>query len=288
MALLARGAAAAPAATPASREATGPMEPGEVVPPPPLAAGEDPLVRVGALINEGQSLFDTADYTGAIDRWTQAYALLPDAPDIAATRNLLAYQIAQAYIEAHAVDPQPSHLRRAERLLEQYIAGLDASEGESRAAAEQLRAKIQAELAAAEPPPPRIAPAPAPQPPATSAGPVPGDRSRRDPLMITGGVMLGLGGALLVGTAVAAAAGSRVDADGEQAVADGASSAELDELLARGNRANSAAIATAVVGGALVVVGAALMITGRVRKRAVAAAPSLGPGFVGLGLRGRF
>lgn len=85
--------------------------------PTATATREDPQARVGALINAGQALFDTADYAGAIDHWTAAYARLPDAPHLAAARNLLAYQIAQAHIEAFAVDPQTSHLRKAERLL---------------------------------------------------------------------------------------------------------------------------------------------------------------------------
>ena len=285
---LARGAPAAPTPAPVRREASGPLEPGGAVQAPAAdAPAEDPLVRVGALINDGQTLFDTADYAGAIDRWTQAYALLPDAPDIAATRNLLAYQIAQAYIEADAVDPQPSHLRKAERLLTQYIEGLDPAEVESRTAAEQTRADLRARLLTLEPPPTAVKPAPAPEP-APAPTPVPTDSKRRSPLTLIGGISLGLGGALLIGTAVAAAYGANVDKDGEDAVAHGAGAAELDALLARGTKANTAAIATAIAGSVLVATGLALVITGRVRKRPVAAAPALAPGFVGVALRARF
>ena len=243
---------------------------------------DDPMVRVAALINEGQVLFDTADFTGAIDRWTQAYAALPDDPDIVAARNLLTYQIAQAHIEAHAIDGQPSHLRKAERLLTRYIEGLEIGEVEVRSAAEDLRDDLRARIDAAGPPVVaaelRALPLPAPM-----------DAPRRaSPWAIAGGVSLGLGGALLVGTAIAAIEGVRIDRDGERAVGRGAGAAELDELLRRGVRANQAAIGTAVAGALLLTAGTALLITGRVRRSPVAAAPTVGVGFVGMAFAGRF
>lgn len=275
----ARAAGAAPGPTPVYRTAD------EV----PLAVtlhgtegGADPMARVAALINEGQVLFDTADFSGAIDRWTQAYAALPDDPDIVAARNLLTYQIAQAHIEAHAIDGEPSHLRKAERLLTRYIEALEIGEVEVRNAAENLRDDLQARIDAAGPPVVAAAPRPI-------LAPVPVVRSRSpDPWTVSGGVGLGLGGALLVGTAIAAIEGIRIDRDGAQAVTRGADAAELAGLLRRGTQANQAAIGTAVAGALMLTAGTALLITGRVKRRPVAASPTVGVGFVGLALAGRF
>jgi len=274
---VARPALAAPAA-PQTREPAG----------VPLAVShegtegvDDPMSRAASLINDGQVLFDTADFTGAIERWTQAYATLPDAPDIHTARNLLTYQIAQAHIEAHAIDGQPTHLRKAERLLSRYIEGLAPEEAEARISAENLREDLRQRIATA-PPPVVIAEAPPPPPPFVDA-PRPKNR-----LMLAGGITLGVGGALLVGTVVAALEGRQIDRDGERAVIRGAESAELDELLSRGTRANQAAIGTAVTGAVLVTAGVALLIAGRLRRGPIALAPTLAPGLVGMSFRTRF
>ena len=242
---------------------------------------DDPMARVASLINDGQVLFDTADFIGAIDRWTRAYATLPGAPDILTARNLLTYQIAQAHIEAHAIDGQPTHLRKAERLLSRYIEGLAPEEAEARLSAEELREDLRQRIATA-PPPVVIAEAPPPPPPRVDAP----RRSNR--LTLAAGITLGVGGALLVGTIVAALGGRSIDRYGERAVVRGAQSAELDELLTRGTRANQAAIGTAVAGALLVTTGVALLITGRVRRSPVALAPSFGHGLVGMSFATRF
>jgi len=278
---LARGAAAtaSPATPPPPLESAAPIEDAARS----TESTEGPEARVGALINEGQARFDTADYVGAIERWTGAYAQLPDDPHLAAARNLLAYQIAQAHIEAFAMDPQLAHLRKAERLLLQYIAGLDPSEAEARLDAEHRLETVRAQLRAAMPPP---AARPTRPPAALAPTEPPGDRSR-GPLLLLGGLNLGLGLGLLVGTAVSAV--SAADLHGErQRVKAGADAAELDRLRMRETRANQATIATAVVGGALITTGVALLITGHVRKRAWTAQPTLAPGLVGARLTLRF
>lgn len=273
--------------------AAQPNEPLDAPEAEPAATSETPAAtseataaqaRVGALINQGQARFETADYLGAIERWTEAYAQLPDDPHLAAARNLLTYQIAQAHIEAHTIDPKLSHLRKAERLLRQYIAALDPSEAEARADAEPRLTAVHAQIEAATPPPPvarPAAPEPAPLvrvPPGRSPG----------PSLLLGGISLGLGGAMLVGSAVSATARARIDAEARRAVEHGASAAEFELLLARGNRAHQATIVTGVVGGVLIAAGVALLVTSRVRKRALTARPTLAPGFVGAGLALRF
>lgn len=283
---LARGpAAAAPQSPPVVSSPPGghddapPTEPGGPV--------TDPRARVGALINEGQALFDTADYVGAINRWTAAYAGLPDDPHLAAARNLLAYQIAQAHIEAHAMDRQTSHLRKAERLLRQYIAALDPSESEARADAEQRLAAVEVQIEAT-PAPPAPAPtaairAPAPTPPLPARYP-----RQRGALLLSGGIGLGLGAALLAGTAVAAVTSSRIADERRLARERGASADELGRLLDRDLRADRATLATAIAGGVLLATGIALVIKASVRPRALTARPMLAPGLVGARLDLRF
>jgi hypothetical protein len=68
----------------------------------------------------------------------------------------------------------------------------------------------------------------------------------------------------------------------------GASPAELDRLELRGSRADHATLATALVGGALIATGVALVVKASVRPRALTAQPMLAPGLVGARFSLRF
>ncbi len=286
---LASGATAAAAPVPSTRSteptaslgAAAPFEPATVISDEASAQA-----RVGALINEGQALFDTADYVGAIGRWTEAYAHLPDDPHLAAARNLISYQIAQAHIEAFAMDLQPSHLRKAERLLRQYIAGLDPTEIESFTDAEQRLVAVERQILAATPPP--LVLRPAPPIPTPAPDPRIARRQRqRGPLLLLGGIGLGLGLGLLIGTTVSASTELDLVKEQHRAVRRGAGQAELEALLERETRAHQATIATAVVGSLMLATGIALVITSRAHKRSLTAQPAVTPSFIGarLGLR---
>ncbi|MCA9693679.1 MAG: hypothetical protein KC636_29075, partial [Myxococcales bacterium] len=100
-------------------------------------AAEDPLAAVGAKLQEGQERFDIADYEGAVEVWSEAYLSLAEVPDSAAYRSVLAYQIATACREAYKVGRDIKYLRRAERLLAQYVETLDPDEEEARASANE-------------------------------------------------------------------------------------------------------------------------------------------------------
>lgn len=281
-------AAAAPVPSTRSPDPTVSLDPAAPVEPATLIDHEaSAQARVGALINEGQALFDTADYVGAIGRWTEAYAHLPDDPHLAAARNLISYQIAQAHIEAFAMDLQPSHLRKAERLLRQYIAGLDPSEIESFTDAEQRLVAVERQIVAATPPP--VVLRPAPPTPTPAPDPRVARRQRlRGPLLLLGGISLGLGGALLIGTTVAAITELGFNSEEHnRAVQRGAGQTELEALRVRETRVHQATIATAVVGSVMLATGIALVVTSRVHKRSLTAQPALTPGFIGarLGLQ---
>ncbi len=65
------------------------------------ARAEPDLAAIGELAQEAQTRFETADYAGAIDLWTEAYAALPQDSEYAQQRSVLVYQIAQACVEAY-------------------------------------------------------------------------------------------------------------------------------------------------------------------------------------------
>ncbi len=281
------GAPAAPLASPSVTTPSVVAAPHTNPGPTTTQPTEDPQARVGALINQGQALFDTADYVGAIDRWTEAYAQLPDAPHLAAARNLLAYQIAQAQIQAFAMDLQPVHLRKAERLLKQYLAALDSDEIEARADAERRLAAVEVQIQAPTPTDATLDPSRPLKVPAPVVSASPPYHPARGPLLLVGGISLGLGGALLVSTALSATSSANFEDARKLALARDASKAELERLAGHVTRADHATLATAIVGGVLIATGVALVVKGHVRPRTLTAQPMLAPGLLGarLGLR---
>jgi hypothetical protein len=176
------------------------------------------LDQAKVLYEKGKAKYDTFDYNGAIDMWTEAYAIVPD--DAAKTRNLLAYNIATAQEKAYEVDNDVSHLKTAKLLLESYIANYKAinkktpeakaevAKAEDRIAG--LQAAIEAHEGKAAPEP---APAPALQsnepPPETPAPPKQEDppevaaEKRKAKGMIAGGyASMGVGLAMLVASGI--------------------------------------------------------------------------------------
>jgi hypothetical protein len=270
---------------------------------------DDPLAKAGALAQDAQTRFETADYSGAIDLWTQAYAALPDEPAYAGQRSVLAYQIAQACVEAYAIDPNLLYLRKAERLFQSYRETIDPADKETaedvQKTLDDLRSKIaeaearaaasgdakQAEFEAAE------------RERAEQAAREAAERQRREEaeaakrragaerearrykgLTLAGAGVAAWGAASLGVMAFGLARGASVDRQGEEAVAaDGApDQAQLQELLDKGNTANKIAIAFGAVGGALIVTGVGLVAAGTAgynrAKRDLAVAPGWLPG----------
>lgn len=281
-------------------------------------ASESPLEQVSALVEAGQTRFDTADFPGAIDLWTQAYAALPDDPAYSKRRNVLAYQIARACEEAYTLDPeQIIYLRKAERLFENYLKTIDprdegtiarvqatlddlrakirAAQAEDTAAADALRddaeAAAAAEAAARKQREDRDAAA------ARRDAEARHDAERREAtrarrLVISGAAVTGGGGVLLGVMAYGLAWGARVDRDGTKAMTDGIDDpARFQDLRHQGFTANRLATATAVIGGALVLVGVGLLaggLAGKRRARPLGVAPTWLPGGAGIGFTGRF
>ncbi|MDC0721087.1 hypothetical protein [Nannocystis bainbridge] len=281
----------------------------------PTKAGDELNAKISALAQEAQTRFETADYAGAIELWTQAYAALPNEAAYDKRRNVLAYQIAQACVEAYELDPQLVYLRKAERLFDNYLKTISAKDTTTTAKVQgtldELRAKIadaeareaaekkaateaaegrddgeaEARLAAEKASASREAEA------RRAAAEREAKRSRR--LTIAGGALTGAGAIALGVMAFGLARGARVDRDGEAAKADGVTDPTVyRDLLDQGTVANTLAIATAVAGGVLVVTGIGLIGAGAAgqqrARRELGLAPTWLRGGAGLVLQGRF
>jgi hypothetical protein len=270
--------------------------------PPASTAAEDPaLSRAKDLYTRGKGQFDTANYTAAVDLWTEAYTILPDSPDAARVKALLIYNIASAREQAYEIDRDVTHLRKARVLLQSYADAIPQLYGETSEGLEEAQ-KVEARIAsldeaisAAE----VEASVPAPQtgdpverptavfPPDDGLAPVtpaPDPVGRR--MVAAGGTLVGLGGAgLAVMIAGLIIGGSANDID----------DLEPDEIEARrmrfdeGRSGNVMAIAGGVIGGVFAAGGTVLIVLGRRRTRNdVAVHPAFGPGFGGVHLRARF
>jgi len=91
--------------------------------PEAAPSADDPkIVAAKSLYQQGQAKYETMDYVGAIDLWTQAYASLDASPEHRPIRNTLVYNIATAQEQAFELDHQIAHLRQARGLLERYKA----------------------------------------------------------------------------------------------------------------------------------------------------------------------
>ncbi|PCC69126.1 hypothetical protein SAMN02745121_05774 [Nannocystis exedens] len=304
---LSAGLAAALAALPAAPEV-------RAAAPAKAKAGDELNAKISALAQEAQTRFETADYAGAIELWTQAYAALPNEPAYDKRRNVLAYQIAQACVEAYELDPQLVYLRKAERLFDNYLKTISAKDKNTTAKVQstldELREKIrvaeereaadkQAAAEAAEArgeggPGPHVAAQKASEAREAEARAVAereAKRARR--LTIAGGALTGAGAIVLGVMAYGLARGARVDRDGEAAKADGVTDpAVYRDLLDQGTAANTLAIATAVAGGVLVVTGIGLLGAGAAgqqrARRDLGLAPTWLRGGAGVVLQGRF
>ena len=295
--------------------APGRGKPAADKPAAPVQSG--PMQQVSELVKSAQARYDTADFAGAIELWTQAYDLLPDAPEYTSQRSVLAYQIGQACTEAYAIDPKIAYLRKADKLFSGYLKSVDPQDTETIADLEarltDIRAKIadaerldaerlererqeaEAKRAAAEAakqPDPAIERARQAELAARRKA-AERDAKKARTLTIAGGVTLGVGASMLAVMAAGLARGAKIDDQGDTAAAmPSPDVGELQGLLDKGLVANRLAIAGGILGGVLTVTGAALVATGVVRQRRarknLALAPTWIPGGGGVIFAARF
>lgn len=268
--------------------------------PAPAASADmssaERLERARSLYERGRGKFETFDYVGAIELWTQAYAELPETDEFASIRAKLMFNIAAARLSAFEIDDKIAHLRQAKRLMDIYVESLGDANDDEAADARAWQEKIATRLAEAEAERKKDEPADTPATvPATQPGPDPKLVKRARILTITGAASLSVGAALLGAMGGALAWGSKLEKDGKgQADDPGTNADELGDVVKQGKTANIMAIATGVAGGVLAGAGLGMLVYGVVttkklgggKKRAFV--PVAAPGYVGISGRWRF
>ena len=273
----------------------------------PAEAAEEPGASdAEAIFRRGQAKYETADYNGAIDLWTEAYALIDSTPENASIKALIIYNLAQAHTKAFELDEQVIHLKQAQRLLESFRDNLELLYEDPQALAEESArvdeslAEIEAQLAAVEtepepepevePPPPTVEPEPEPEEPSKPLKP-------GKPLIFAGAGVLavGVGG---LATAIAGVVIGTQANDVSEVMDDPDARAEQ---FARGRTANLMLLIGGITAGALMPTGDALIGVGIAREKRkqkaqqTAASLRFGPSFGGswgqgggLSVTGRF
>jgi hypothetical protein len=245
---------------------------------------------------EGQALLDKGQPRAAAQRWKAAADLLPETTANRDMRAGIHEYIADAYTAALAGSSDLELTREAAAALTDYCDGHTRAYGtetpinpkltaaqrdfaERRAAAEATAGPV-----ARDAPPPVVTPTPADSPPSK-----PNTRPWK-PLVISGGVLLGLGALSFAGAALGGLQGLQASKDYDSMCGKDDPSPPCKALYADGKQANLL-VATGVVFGALLVAaGVPLLVIGMKRKKAPQQAlrPSLGPTHVGLQFSLRF
>lgn len=277
--------------------------PDDAVETPPASGSSAEVI-----FRRGQAKYETADYNGAIELWTEAYALVDSTPENAAIKALLIYNLAQAHIKAFEIDDDAVHLKQAKQLLDSFAANLPmlyddpAQLDEERGKVDELLEEIDEKLAAHDPatvePETEVDTNPDPPAPVVEPGTDEVDRAPGSgkPLVIAGGVVLGLGVlggvATIVGSVIATGANDISGIDRNDLVA-------REDQFAVGREGNITTVVGSITAGVLVPTGVALIVVGVLRnkkaKRQTSSSaalpmlsPSFGPAGAGLSLSGRF
>ncbi len=77
--------------------------------------------EVKRIYSSGKVKYETKNYNGAIDDWTNALGMLPESQENREIRNDLVYNIATAQEKAYDIDRDVAHLRTARALLVDFL-----------------------------------------------------------------------------------------------------------------------------------------------------------------------
>lgn len=228
-----------------------------------------------AMFRRGQAKYETADYSGAIELWTEAYALVESSPETASIKALLLYNLAQAHVKAFELDEDDIHLKQAQQLLQSFRNNLsllyedEAQLAEETKKVDERLAEIDVMIAATKPPPePQDEPPDEPPPPVIEPEPEPvadeaGNPRPGKPLIVSGGVLLGLG----VGAGVVAIVGAVLGSGANDIDdLDATDLAAREQQFGTGRTGNALAIVGAVGAGVLLPIGGALIGVGAKRN----------------------
>lgn len=225
-----------------------------------LSVDECVLARAVELNGQGQEKFEAGDYAGAIEVWEEAIILLPES-----RRVRLAAPLAYAHARAYEVDGELDHLRAARELFTAHLDNLDASAQKVHEETTSELAAIEAEFARLEAERDREirAEEAALREQALAKAGAANDRRIRRFHNTVGGTLVGVGGVSMVMMTAGLAYGQSRDRIGAQYATDrNVPQSQYDTLLGQGIFANVAAWTTGVIGGALLVSGATLIIVG--------------------------
>ncbi len=243
-----------------------------------------------ALFESGVGHYEAAEYDQAVNAWYEALSLVPRTADNRKIRAEIVYNVARAQEKAYDIDRDPRHLRRARRALERFLEEVDAVYPEAeapreRAQAEERIAEIDRKIAEAEAEARR-----------REKERLEAMRPKFDPVLDRrqhrrNVSMLGTGAGLFVlgaGALGMMGAGLAIGRTAESDLEDLSTTDDLDErrrVMDRGALGNRLAVAGAVTGGVLVLVGLPLLIAGaafekerRAYKASFAVVPAVGRG----------
>lgn len=287
---------------------------------------EETTLRAQQLYREGQNFYETANYTGAIQKWTQAYGLMEWGPDTAEAKTSMLYNLAAAHEKQYGISKNVQNLRTAKVLLQSFAERIPTIYGETPEAKAELDrvehriAEIDAQIDEAsgtgvavpdvpddpdEPGEPDETESSTPEAPSSSdEQPVEqddpdADASARAPKNV--GRPLFYGGAAAIGLGVAAGGGAIAftilsDQQNNFDDVDPFNYKKRNEQIDKGLLYNELAVGLGVTAGVLVVSGMVLALVGKRRmakeeSRTVyvdGVGPVLGRERSGVALTGRF
>lgn len=272
--------------------------PVHAAPSAPAGPDRDTLTSFETGFKEGSDLKKQGDDLAAARRWKAAADLLPETTANRDMRAGIYEYIADAYTGAVTKDPSLELVREASTVFDEYIAGYTRAYGTETPPVPKLAAtqkdladrRARAEATAgptAIDDPQNTGPKPPPEPPPEPVTPT----RPWKPLVITGGILTGIGGLSIIGGAYGAYQSKQRSDEYNAKCPLVNPNATCQDIFTTGKAANNFAIGSFVTAGLLLAVGVPLLVVGLKRKRAAAKhsfLPVLGPTQVGLGYALRF
>jgi len=252
------------------------------------------------LFREGTVKYESADYNGAIESFTEALALVTDDH----VRLSLLFNIAKAHEKAFKIDRDVTHLRQALTLYRRYLEfaqstgdlgeELDVATNIARLE-KQIRIHNQVEDNRARAEGPQVPPPPPPPPPIDGSTNWKKARNTGVGLVVSGGAAT-IGGVVLLtlGSTFEGSAQDQVNSLADEGVPpDHPAWEEGEDFIASERRRGAIFMG---VGGSVAVVGAVgvgvgsyyLVKSKRLREGSVSATPTFAPGFAGVQISGKF
>mgnify|MGYP002619580032 CR=1 FL=1 len=271
--------------------------------------------EIERLYLEGQDRYAAKDFKGAAESWTRLLNMMPESGTNQATRENVLINILAAHLDAYRRmrnddgTRQIEHLREGKKTLDQYYSDFKQVHGDRTAVSAAVQEKgdeLEQELNKAEDELAAVATRVEPEPDTGTVVPIKTDpnppivdepRAQRDGmgLIITGSVVAGVGLVSLVTMVPIGTIGGRRAEEDYDAAREVGDADAMDQAEADGRRANGIAIAGGVVGGVLLLGGAAMLVAGIIKRkqgRSRHALTSMGPmvdrGFGGFSIAGRF